>query len=93
MARLYVLLAGPKHRDAFRRYTVYCVADFVGLLERNAVSPRLRAALLPGLHALLEAATTHELQQLHALLGPGGRVLLRAVHESFLKEHKYVGKA
>jgi hypothetical protein len=92
-ARLYVQLADPRHRDAFRRYTAYALADYVGLMERNAVSPPLRAALLPGLHALLDGASPHEMQQLHAVLGAGGKALLKAAHEEFARDHKYAGKA
>ena len=96
LARIYEALVSMA--TAFRKHVVYVLADHFLAAEAPLVQQRQRghvelvAWLNQGRYLLLDACTSHQLQQLHAILPAPARMRLKALHADYLILHKYTGE-
>eukprot|EP00742_Colponemidia_sp_Colp-10_P007620 GILJ01008212.1.p1 GENE.GILJ01008212.1~~GILJ01008212.1.p1 ORF type:complete len:1530 (+),score=216.24 GILJ01008212.1:30-4619(+) len=90
LTRLYGELA--KNKKVIRKYVTYLLADFVLLSHSLRPSPQVRKALAPCAYVLMDACTAHETQHLHLSLDVAGRMVLKNLHNSYVKEYKFSGR-
>lgn len=91
VGRLYKDLAnlGP----FMRSFAVHILIDYVMLLERESVSQPIRAALNPGIYAMVELLEENEQNLILKSVNATGKSIFRQMHAEYERDHKYQGKA
>ncbi|OZJ04463.1 hypothetical protein BZG36_02806 [Bifiguratus adelaidae] len=80
---------------AFSKHALYLLAEYFSIQIHPIATisqPDLKAALQPGLYALLDLCGEHEREALMANLDSAGKVLFRNLYSDYLKHHKYTGR-
>jgi hypothetical protein len=75
------------------KHAPFIIVDFLSLLERYTLRPVVRTAMIPGVHALLGACGTYEVELIGAVANEGSKVIFETLHAEFQKYFKYKGKA
>lgn len=78
----------------FRRYVPYLLGLLIDCMARVMPKAHRREAVLPVAFALFTTVSDLELQLLHATVGssPAARMLLKDLHNLYVKEHRFSGK-
>ena len=100
---LYEMVGRYIADGVLRRYAPYMLADFIIVVTKEsrkiadrapsttvASQSKFRLALKNGLHVLVGACATHEMQQLHTVLSAPGRVAMGSIVTEF-RQKSYKG--
>ena len=77
------------------KYAVNAILCYIKSVESHPLLwlVSLKASLLPGVYAIIDTITPSQLQQVHALSSPAGRMLFKSTYEDYKRTHKYTGEA
>eukprot|EP00293_Proteomonas_sulcata_P021073 CAMPEP_0184315878 /NCGR_PEP_ID=MMETSP1049-20130417/86394_1 /TAXON_ID=77928 /ORGANISM="Proteomonas sulcata, Strain CCMP704" /LENGTH=70 /DNA_ID=CAMNT_0026634603 /DNA_START=167 /DNA_END=376 /DNA_ORIENTATION=+ len=65
-------------RKLFSKYAAHALLLYLDLMENNPDWPAtVHSAILPGIFSTIDICGQNELQQIHAMLSPGARVLFQ----------------
>jgi hypothetical protein len=93
LAKVLELMAAPVSASAAAKAAGSAAGAGGGAAASSALPATVRAAVTPGVYALLDACGPKELQQLHTMLAarPAARTLLKSAHKDYEGAHKYTG--
>ncbi|RUS17322.1 Urb2/Npa2 family-domain-containing protein [Endogone sp. FLAS-F59071] len=80
---------------AFSKHAPYLLTEYLAI-QTSPVSSisraQLKAALLPGLYALLDLCSEHERDMVMANQDAAGKALLKGLYTDYVRYHKYTGR-
>ena len=75
------------------KHMPYLVSDFLTVLQSRVLNTQVKAAILPGIHALLGICGEYEKSLIGTVVNEGAKELFRTIYEDFTYHYKYTGKA
>ena len=93
LQRICELLVQNPVRDAFRHHVVHLLSHYLSLVVRrdSPLSVNHEKSMMFVVANMFDVCSKHELQQLHIVLDPPRRALMKSLHKKYLKEFKYSG--
>lgn len=89
VTRLFVSMS--EHKGPAGKYVSYILAAYISNIMKSSIAPWLRAEVVPGLYALLDACGDHDRAMLFANLNDSSRDQLRGLVDDYNKYHKFQG--
>lgn len=89
LGRLYEEIS--KHQS-FKKYIVYIIADFIQLLQNQALADEIKKCILPGIFSIFDICSEHEFSQLFRVLDGQGKALFKSLHSQYQTDFKFTGK-
>ena len=93
LQRICELVVQKPVRDAFRHHVVYLLSHYLKLAVRrkDPLALNHEKSMMSVVASMFDVCSKHELQQLHILLDPPRRALMKTLHKKYLAEYKYSG--
>ena len=93
LQRICELVVQKPVRDAFRHHVVYLLSHYLKLAVRrkDPLALNHEKSMMSVVASMFDVCSKHELQQLHILLDPPRRALMKTLHNKYLAEYKYSG--
>ena len=93
LQRICELVVQKPVRDAFRHHVVHFLSHYLKLAVRRSdpLSLKHEKSMMSVVANMFDVCSKHELQQLHILLDPPRRALMKTLHKKYLAEYKYSG--
>ncbi|XP_065068627.1 uncharacterized protein LOC135693959 isoform X2 [Rhopilema esculentum] len=91
IGRLYQELAS--HKDFVARYAPYLVADYLQIVTSKSIPQEYQKCLTDGLYCLMDSCSSNDSAYLNMALSQGERELFKDLYKTFVKHHKFSGKA
>ncbi|RKP27643.1 Urb2/Npa2 family-domain-containing protein [Syncephalis pseudoplumigaleata] len=84
-----------QYQRALGKHAPYLLADWLAieLDPHSQLTGPVRAALQPGVFALLDLCTEHERHYLQVSMDQAGRARFKDIYRDYMAHHKYTGKA
>ncbi len=74
------------HASMVKKHCVPLLLDYAVAISKGEIDANRNEALLPGIHALLDACEEHEIGSLNAAMGAGERAAFAAVFKDYKRE-------
>jgi len=91
IARLYQEIAS--HKDVISEFVRYFIADYLAMVKSCSIRKDYQKNLSSGIYCLVDICPVQDFSYLYAVLPQEERELLKDLHASFTKHHKFQGNA
>lgn len=79
------------HKDVFRKHVVGLVLRYIQALN-EAMTPAVKAKLMPSIYALLDMCSEFETKQINSMIDVPSKALFAPVFQSYQKYYRYHGQ-
>jgi len=80
------------HKDVFRKHVVGLVLRYIQALN-EAMTPTVKAKLMPSIYALLDMCSEFETKQINSMIDVPSKALFAPVFQSYQKYYQYHGQS
>ncbi|KAL7469235.1 hypothetical protein ACHAXS_009497 [Conticribra weissflogii] len=80
------------HKDVFRKHVVGLILRYIQALN-EAMTPVVKAKLMPSIYALLDMCSEFETKQINSMIDVPSKALFAPVFQSYQKYYQYHGQA